>query len=91
MAAYVTVGREAYTSGRALVNMANRVAGFTNVPEPSVLGEVYVTVASKPRAVTSLVSASSVAPEFEELTTEGESMNGSRRRTPRSRCGRAPL
>jgi hypothetical protein len=41
--------------------MANRVAGFTRVPEPSVLGVVYITVASKRRAVASRVSASSVA------------------------------
>ena len=47
-----------------LVNMANRVAAFTGLPEPSVLGVVYITVASKRWAVASRVSASSVATEL---------------------------
>jgi hypothetical protein len=62
--AYVTVGCEAHIWARPLVNMANRVAGFARVPEPSVLGVVYITVASKRRAVASLVSASSVATQL---------------------------
>jgi hypothetical protein len=62
--AYLTVGCEAYIWGRLLVNIANRVAGFTKVPEPSVLGVVYITVASKRRAVASRVSASSAATEL---------------------------
>jgi hypothetical protein len=62
--AYLTVGWEAHIWGRPLVNMANRVAAFTRVPEPSVLGVVYITVASKRRAVASRVSASSVATEL---------------------------
>ena len=55
--AYLTVGCEAYIWGRPLINMAKRVAAFTGVPEPSVLGVVYITVASKRQAVASRVSA----------------------------------
>ena len=45
--AYVTIGCEAYISGRPLVNMGNRVAAFTGLPAPSVLGVVDITVTSK--------------------------------------------
>jgi hypothetical protein len=55
---------EAYIWGRPLVNTAKRVAAVTGVPEPSVLGVVSISVASKLRAVASRVSASSVATEL---------------------------
>jgi len=48
--AYATIGCEAYISGRPLVNMANRVAAFTGLPAPSVLGGVDIRVTSKGRA-----------------------------------------
>ena len=64
--AYPMGGCEGYIWGRPLINMATRVAAFTGVPEPSVLGVVYITVASKRRTVASRVSASSVATEPQE-------------------------
>jgi len=49
---HVSDGRcEAYISGRPVVNMANRVAAFTGLAAPSVLGVVDITVTSNGRAV----------------------------------------
>jgi len=57
---YLTVGCEAYISGRPLVNMANRVA----LSPGRVLGVVYITVTSNRRVVAARVSASSVATDL---------------------------